>query len=259
MTVRPGEARTGQAPRAPRATGAGRAAPAPRAAAGVAGRHASPRDIAAPAHNGTVQHRTRRERPDARPARGETPRARGERTRQRVAEALISLLEEGNPAPTAKAVADRAGVSVRLVFHHFEDMEALYRMVMTLQGARHWSTVREVEPDLPLGERIERTVNQRAKLFAAVGSVRRAAIGIATRRQDIADVLAASDGLLRKWLATTFAPELAAAGRRRRELLDALEAGASWEVWDRLRRSQGLSPNAARRVMGHMLAALLSA
>ena len=259
MTVRPGVARTGQAPRAPRAAGTGRAAPAPRAAAAVARRHASPLDMTAPAHNGTVQHGARRERPDARSARGETPRARGERTRQRVAQALISLLEEGSPAPTAKAVASRAGVSVRLVFHHFEDMEALYRMVMTLQVARHWSTVREVEPDLPLGGRIEQTVHQRAKLFAAVGPVRRAAVGIAARRQDIADVLAASDGLLRKWLATTFAPELAAAGRRRRELLDALEAGASWEVWDRLRRSQGLSPNAARRVMGHTLAALLSA
>ncbi len=60
--------------------------------------------------------------------------ARGERTRRKVAEALISLLEEGDTQPTAKLIAQRADVSLRLVFHHFEDMDALYRAVMILQS-----------------------------------------------------------------------------------------------------------------------------
>jgi TetR/AcrR family transcriptional regulator, regulator of autoinduction and epiphytic fitness len=189
--------------------------------------------------------------------RGETPKARGERTRQRVAEALISLLEEGGATPTAKSVASRAGVSVRLVFHHFDDMESLYRMVMAVQARRHWSTVREVRADLPLGVRIDRTVAQRAKLFDAIGPVRRAGVALAGRRADIAEAIAETDGLLRAWEQSTFALELRGAGRERRDLLDAIDAAASWEAWERLRHGQGLSVSASRRVMARTLTGLL--
>lgn len=188
---------------------------------------------------------------------GETPKARGERTRRRVADALIDLIDEGDPSPTAKAVAARAGVSVRLVFHHFEDMEALYRLVMEVQTARHWESVREVAPDLPLAQRIDRTVQQRGKLFDTIGPVRRAELPIAARRADIAAGLARSDLMLRDWLETTFTPELDGAGRNRRELLDAVDVAASWETWDRLRRHQHLSAASARRVMSRMLSSLM--
>ncbi|HEV7761595.1 MAG TPA: hypothetical protein VGO78_21460, partial [Acidimicrobiales bacterium] len=43
------------------------------------------------------------------------------------------------------------------------------------------------------------------------------------------------------------------------DLLDALDAAASWEAWDRLRSAQHLSIAAARRVMATTLSALLSA
>lgn len=190
--------------------------------------------------------------------RGETPKARGERTRHRVAAALIELLTEGDPAPTAKGVAGRAGVSVRLVFHHFEDMEALYRMVLKIQTERHWDTVRPVDPALSLDERIDRSVQQRAKLFDAVGAVRRTAVSIAARRDDIASLLAANDRQLRQWLESTFATELHAARAGKRDLLDAIDAAASFEVWDRLRRHQRLSASAARRVMGQALYAIVA-
>ena len=189
--------------------------------------------------------------------RGEAASARGARTRQRVAEALIGLLEEGDPAPTARAIAERAGVSVRLVFHHFEDMEALYQMVGRVQAERHWSTVRPADPDLPLEERIERTVQQRSRLFETVGPVRRAAVGLAARHEEIAEGIESSDALLRQWLEHTFEPELAGAGRGRRDLLAALDVAASWEAWDRLRSGQGLAPAAARRAMSLILGALL--
>ncbi len=194
----------------------------------------------------------------ARPSgRGETPKARGERTRLRVAEALLSLLTEGGTPPTAKAVAERAGVSVRLVFHHFEDMDALYRRVANLQLDRHWRAVHEVPPDLALASRIERTVRERAKLYEAIGPTRRSASALAVRNVTLARVIDASDQQLVDWVAGTFSPELRAAGRGRRELLAALDAAASWEAWDRLRRVDGLSAAAAGRVMGRTLGALL--
>lgn len=209
-----------------------------------------------PSRNGRAEHNGHAA--SLRGQRGEAVSARGARTRQRVAEALIGLLEEGDPAPTARAVAERAGVSVRLVFHHFEDMEALYTMVGRVQAERHWETVRPVDPDLPLEERIERTVQQRARLFETVGPVRRAGVALAARHAEIAEGVARSDALLRRWLEHTFAPELAAAGKGRRELLAALDVAASWETWDRLRNSQHLAAAAARRAVARMLGALLS-
>ena len=176
----------------------------------------------------------------------------------RIAEAAISLLENGDPAPTAKAVAEHSGVSVRLVFHHFADMAALYRMVMSLQYRRHWEGARPVDPDLPLDVRIERTVQQRAKLFEAIGPVRRAGVALAPRFADVADGVARSDALLRSWLETTFSRELEAAGPVRRELLDTLDATTSWEAWDRLRRAQRLPARTARRIVAGCATALMS-
>lgn len=190
--------------------------------------------------------------------RGETPKARGERTRRRVADALVELLEEGDPSPTAKTVAGRAGVSVRLVFHHFEDMESLYRVVLGIQAAEQWDAVRSVPADQPLDDRVDQTVGQRAKLFDTVGAVHRAGMTIAPRQAEIAEQLAEADAQLRSWLEETFDPELRAAGRERRELLSALDTAASWEAWDRMRRSERLSAAASRRVMARTLRSLLA-
>ncbi len=188
---------------------------------------------------------------------GETPRTRGERTRQRVAEALIELVAEGDHSPTAKAVAERAGVSVRLVFHHFADMDALYRLAIEVQAHRHWAEVHEVPSTASLDERVERTVQQRAKVFEAVGPVRQALVPIVSRNAEIAEAVAASERRLRDLLDATFSRELQRAGRGRKELLDAIDAAASWEAWDRLRRCQRLAPAAARKVVGRTLLGLL--
>ena len=189
---------------------------------------------------------------------GETPRTRGERTRQRVAEALIDLVEAGDPAPTAKAVAERARVSVRLVFHHFEDMDALYGMAAQLQEERNWSELREVPAALPLEQRVDRTVQNRTKLFEAIGPLRHALLPVVPRNAVVASTVAKQEQRLRGGLEATFATELRRAGRARRELLDALDAAASWEAWDRLRRGQGLGASAARKVMGRTVTSLLA-
>ena len=191
--------------------------------------------------------------------KGEIPRERGEQTRARIADALIDLLTETELPPTAREVATRAGVSVRLVFHHFEDMDALYRAVAREQFDRHWRGLRPVPRDLALGQRIDRTVLQRARLFDAVAPVRRQAVLLAVRHRDVAQSFDLTNKMLRSLLEETFSDELRAAGGERRELLAALEAVASWETWDRLRRAQGLSAASARRVVARTLRTLLDA
>ena len=61
---------------------------------------------------------------------------RGERTRSAIVEALIGLLHDGEERPTAKQIAQRAGVSVRSIFQHFDDLEGLYADLVKVQAAR---------------------------------------------------------------------------------------------------------------------------
>lgn len=184
--------------------------------------------------------------------------ARGERTRLRVAEALISLLQHGTPQPTAKAVAARAGVSLRLVFHHFEDMDAVYRAVIAVQAQRHWDHLRPVPATLDLVERVERTVRRRGRLYDAVAPVRRTSVPLAAHSPDVADWIRSTNAVLRDHVAFTFGPELARVGDDGSDVLDALDMAASWETWERLRRDQHLSRTAAHRVTARTLLALLT-
>jgi AcrR family transcriptional regulator len=181
--------------------------------------------------------------------------ARGQRTRRNVAGALIALLRDGDTEPTARAVAERAGVSLRLVFHHFADMDDLYTFVATRQFGCEWSTLPRLAPDLDLPARIDGTVEQRAELFERISAVRRA---IARRSTSavVQQANAASDALLRERLEHTFAPELdALAEPARGEQLEAMDTVSSWEAWDRMRRTSDLDVGAARRIMARLLAA----
>lgn len=186
--------------------------------------------------------------------------ARGQRTRRRVAEALLALLAEGGPEPTARAVADRAGVSLRLVFHHFEDVEDLYRSVCELQYERHWRNVPQVPPTLSLPRRTDRTARVRGGIYEQVAPARRAGLRRIDRSPQLAALFEASHQVLRDGLRSTFAPELdPLPPSASSDLLSAIDAVTSWEAWEQLRRAQSLSVATARRVMGRSLLAILEA
>jgi AcrR family transcriptional regulator len=183
--------------------------------------------------------------------------ARGQRTRRSVAEALVELLRTGEPDPTAKAVAQQAGVSLRLVFHHFADMDDLYEFVATLQLRRQWAEMPRLPATLSLSTRVERTVAHRAALFEDVSPVRRALACRAASSPAVGRGVAAADTLLFEDLKATFDPELAALpSSTRAEHLGAMDTCTSWEAWERLRTTSGMPVRGARRVMSLLLTAL---
>jgi AcrR family transcriptional regulator len=183
--------------------------------------------------------------------------ARGQRTRRNVAEALTELLRDGGEEPTARAVAQRAGVSLRLVFHHFTEMDDLYHYVAALQLRRQWSEMPHVSAKLSVATRMERTVAHRAALYEEMSPIRRALVRRVPSSKGVTASIAAADGLLLESLKETFAPELdALAPGARLELLEALDVATSWEAWERLRTVSLLQPRGAKRVMTRMLEAL---
>jgi TetR/AcrR family transcriptional regulator of autoinduction and epiphytic fitness len=179
------------------------------------------------------------------------------RTREAIVDATIALLEEGDLRPTAPRVAERAAVSVRSVFQHFDDLETLHASVAERLATRLAGIVLPVPDDLPRAERIERFVRQRAVLLEAVTPIRRAAEVHRPFSKEVTARLRDGQAFLRAEVETTFGPELAAAGADRQDLLDALDAALSWATWDGLRQGLGRDQDAAARVVTRLVEAVL--
>ena len=59
---------------------------------------------------------------------------RGARNREAILDACLELIRERAALPTAQDVAVRAGVQVRTVFRHFDDMAAAPRIGSTSES-----------------------------------------------------------------------------------------------------------------------------
>ena len=183
---------------------------------------------------------------------------RGAENRAALVEALVSLYEEGELAPTAAEIAQRAGVAVRSVYGHFGDVETLAAEVSQRQWEVHGRLMDATPIAGTLRERIDELVARRSELFEAIAPVRRAGMLHAHHSETIAANLHRLSRRLRAQVAATFAPELDdTALVDHTGLLDAADLLLAWESWERLRSQQGCSPARARRVLTDALIRLL--
>ncbi|HWD24124.1 MAG TPA: TetR/AcrR family transcriptional regulator [Acidimicrobiales bacterium] len=185
-------------------------------------------------------------------------RLRGERTRARVLDALLALVEEGELHPTAQAVATRAGVALRTVYHHFEDVEALRGMALHVQLERHRENLLPVAGELPLRDRISHVVNQVQKFFEAITPIRRATLFDETDAFETSSDVAQGISMRRAFVEESFRAELDGSTSKR-ELLDAIDVTTSWHNWYYLRQNLGRSVNAAEGIVEIQLRTLLDA
>lgn len=170
-------------------------------------------------------------------------------------EAILDLLVEGHPRPTAQQVSERSGVSMRTIFRLFDDMASLHQAAIDHQAHRVMALLVPLTDAGPLADRIGALVASRSTVFEAISPVRRAAVRLSATSPPIAAELARAAELFRGQAASTLRAELAGAGP---EVLDAVDLATSWEAWERLRTVQGLSVAEATRVVTRSLTALLS-
>jgi TetR/AcrR family transcriptional regulator of autoinduction and epiphytic fitness len=190
------------------------------------------------------------------PRDGRTVRA--ERTRQALVEALLGLLDEGQPRPTAAEIAGRAGVSERSVFQHFPDREALLEAVAREQYQRVVPTLVPVDSSLPLAERIEQFVQQRSRLYERIGGVRRAGLLIEHESSSVAGWIDTARQQKAAEVERVFRRELDDTRPDEREpLRSALVMVCSWTAWDSWRTHQKLSVARARAALAAAIRALL--
>jgi TetR/AcrR family transcriptional regulator, regulator of autoinduction and epiphytic fitness len=184
--------------------------------------------------------------------------ARAARTRDAVVEALLSLLDEGNFRPTARQVAERAGVSLRSVYVHFDDLEDLFSAAAHHHFERVRDLVQSIPGDGPLETRLDAFVRQRERIHEASAQVRKAAVLQEPFSPALAEVLSLARKLSRAEIELVFAPEL---GRRkgadRERLAVELEVVANASTWESLRLQHALSAEDARGTVARILRALL--
>ncbi|MEW6077466.1 MAG: TetR/AcrR family transcriptional regulator [Thermodesulfobacteriota bacterium] len=187
-------------------------------------------------------------------------RARSGRSRNAIVTALLELIVAGTPHPSARQVAERAGVSPRLVFHHFKDMEAIYNELMALQGERLKSLLEiDLPPETPFEARLAAFVDHRVTLLEFISPVRKVMIGAEVTSKVMAAELERFRAFKRQQAAEVFGPEIARLdGETAAEVTAALQAVTSWTAWHSLRHHQKLSVETAERVMIRMIRGILN-
>ena len=166
--------------------------------------------------------------------------ARGHRTHSAIVAATIALIEAGDPAPTSRRIAARAGVSERALFLHFPDLETLHAAVAEGHLAMVTAGWRGVDPGLAFPVRLRRFTEQRARTLERISPLRRAAL----RYEQGSPALQASR---RRWnrlaseeVAAVFGSEIRGAASPALTLA-AAQMTTGWAAWDELRIAQGLS------------------
>ncbi len=186
--------------------------------------------------------------------------ARAHRTRQAVAEALLSLIEGGQLRPTSKAIAERAGVSERTIFQHFEDLDTLFRVAADRLGERIVRRMAFVSDEGPLGERIDGYLRELSSLNESMTPIRRAS----RLHEPFSPVLTSALGSLRenrrRGIRRVFAQEIDRMADRseQHQAVESIALIASWSSWDNMRHNSGYSIDEAMHVMEFAIRAVLA-
>lgn len=179
-------------------------------------------------------------------------RARGHANRSKILAALMALVQEGIAIPTAEQVSARAGVGLRTVFRHFDDMESLYREISFEIMKQIAPLIAQPLPEADDRQRLADIVERRATVFEIMLPFQRA---VQVRRyrspflsEDAVNTRALETATLRntlpaRWVANT-------------QVFEALHMVLSFSAWQRLRDEQGLSIGAAKEVVTFAAAAL---
>ncbi|MGW0246666.1 TetR/AcrR family transcriptional regulator [Nocardia goodfellowii] len=180
-----------------------------------------------------------------------------EQTRAAIVEALLAALKAGSGIPTAKDIAQRAGVSERSIFVHFTGRDDLFIAAVEAQSDAVEQLITHPDPGLPLADRIDTVVTQSAVIFEAQRYPRVLGL-LESRTLPAVDArMRSTDQRIRDSLAEVFTTELTRDGRMDRELLDLIDATVSWPYRHHLMERRGLSEQAASKAIARALHALL--
>jgi AcrR family transcriptional regulator len=175
-------------------------------------------------------------------------------SQRRIVQAMLELVAEGNVAPSADEVSDRAGVGRRSVFRHFSDMDSLYREMAAVLHVRFAQIAEQPFKAAQWRDQLIELVERRANAFDRMAPYLNASIVHRNQSPVLREGHARFVGILRARLVNRLPPDVA----RDKVFVDAVDLLISFEAWQRLREDQGLSPSEAKQVLCSAVQALLA-
>lgn len=182
-------------------------------------------------------------------------RERGRSSHKRIVEAMMELIVGGDLAPSAARVAEEAGIGLRTVFRHFDDMDSLYVEITATITERVMPIVMAPYPDQNWRANVRDLVRRRIRVFEATLPFRLAA-NIKRYQspflmgQYSKVVILERDLILRLLPAPVLTDRIG---------IEALCATLSFHNWRTLRHDQALSAEEAGTVTMHMVDTLIAA
>ncbi len=180
-------------------------------------------------------------------------RKRSERSCEAIISATLALMDEGVLVPTAQQVSDRAGIGIRSVFRHYEDMESLFAAAdesirssyeMLFIGGDRTGTIQQ---------RLEKSIKHRSKAYDSVSNLILGTKAQLWRYEALRKNYARNQRGLRKDL-ESWLPEIQSLPKAKREAIDSV---TSFDTWNRLRETQGLSKSASVEIVVSLLSSLV--
>lgn len=190
----------------------------------------------------------------ATPDRIDGRRERGRSSYRRIVEAMMELIVAGDLSPSAARVAEEAGIGLRTVFRHFDDMDALYAEITRTITERVMPVVMAPYPDQPWRANIGELVRRRVDVFETTLPFRLAA-NIKRYQSPFLMGQYSRVVMLERELIVRLLP---ASVRNDRIGVEALCAALSFHTWRTLRHDQSLSADEAGTVMGQMVEAVMA-
>lgn len=182
-------------------------------------------------------------------------RTRGARNRELIVQAVLEFIHEGVPSPTAEMVSERAGVGLRTVFRHFEDMDTLYCEVTRVVDAMLAPVLAQpVQGDTPLAK-LQHALERRSSMFERLLPVYQAT-QVHLHQSAFLQQRQKQNTAMQRALLIAFLP---ADMVRNTALFEALDLLLSIETWARLRHLQGLTAEQAKDTVMASMQALLAA
>jgi len=180
-------------------------------------------------------------------------RKRGDQSRRQIVDAMIELVRSGDMSPSAAQVAERAGVGLRTVFRHFDEMEVLYREMAEVIRARIMPEVVKPYGGNTWRERLDELIARRIAVYEDIMPLKVAGSVLRFRSpflmEDYHEHLRMERKTLRQVLPEAIVDDT--------DLFRGLEMLTSFQAWRRLRQDQGLGATEAARILRRMVDALL--
>lgn len=179
-------------------------------------------------------------------------RARSERSRVQIVDAMFRLIGDGDYVPSAASVAEEAGVGLRTVFRHFEDVDALYRELIARLETEILPQVMQPWASTDWRARLSELISRRARIYERIMPYKVAAN---LRRFQSEWLMHDYQRFLRMERSGLFGalPDEISADK---ELTSALEMLTGFQTWRRMRQDQLLTIKEAEAVLQRTAKAL---